>query len=499
MPDASILAAALQAAQLRPALTEIEAQIGAVEAELLELARHRLALETALAGAPTAWGDAHVAEVRRLVADRCDDLCLQLGRLHLERALRAGARADARAPEPRAVSGELPRRVPSEPLRVPGPPPDANAVERLRSHLSGTASDQLRRRAAVRFDPSLWRSLLDELGPVPPSLDREPEVRAELRRLLRAVRPERAEQWVALPPELQRNFISVIAARARCLQEPTVAGLVADLDPDRELNQLFSGLSGYLKREQPGFVHGLSRTHLPDGATWREDAFSLWERLTEAAAGHDVAAGPNPERALHDLDGVLRGEPEDDHVVTALQATIDAGVAQDDPRLIKALRPWLDLLGKHARFKVLRKAIRTENERDLAEASAPPPTAAIAADWPCWVLTRNRRAVMVGGEPREEARARLQATFGFAELQWGSIDQTRQLDSLADSLRQGGWDLLILLQGFVNHKSATKVIDACKDGPVPFVSVERGYGVERIREAIEQDLGRRVLAAELAD
>jgi hypothetical protein len=516
----------------RVSTTDLDAHVFDIEAELLLLARRRAALEASWAAQPTRWGDGELALLRSDLARTSDALCLQWGRLALERRLRQDQRpaveghGQADAPtqplrrvmpsETHAVAGlsqapppSLPAiavPVPQPPPRAPLPPalpPDPVAIERLKAHLTGTAGatgtvDASRRKPQSRFDAQLAKALIDELGPVPPALDKEPDARAELRRLLKAARPERFADWVVLPPDVQRALISVIASRARCLQQQPVAALLIDADAERDLNLLFSGLSGYLKREQPGFVHGLSRAHQPEGADWRHDAGLLWERLLRVLGDHHEQPTPNPERALHELDKVLDSDSPDervpdDKVVAALQAAVDAGVAQDDPRLVRMMRPWLDLLGRHARFKVLRKTIRNERDQDAQEAAAKPNS--LPVDWPWWHLTRGKRAAMVGGDPREEARTRLMQAFEMAELHWGAIDQTPQLDSLAESLRRGGWDVVVLLQSFVNHKTSNKIIDACKDGGVAFISVERGYGTERIRAAIEENLGRKSAAA----
>lgn len=491
-----------------PSLADRADAVERIDLELDELLDVSRRFAAALAGRAEVWDaaavrqlEAELAEKRRELIDRWVQAVLAV-RLTGVR-LRPENRQQLRRGEARAHSGmfeardrnsgafEARERTSSD-LVVPAMSPsgsylqlDDSQRQRLQAALSGqfpavTAAPQV-------FPAQLAQAVRAELGEVPPALDNEEAVRAELKLLVRCTRPERQDGWRSLPPDVQVSIIAHLAARARCLQEPPAAQILTQLDVDRQIETLFNALSRYTKEEAPGFVYGLARSHGARSESWHKDAMEHLNMLNELIAVRAEPAKANPEREIAKLEQMLADEAGDDAVVEQLDAVLAAGVTKTDARLVRLCRPKLELLGKHARFKPLRKAIKEVDESD----ENPDKQTGPAADWPHWAAVRGKRAALIGGEPREEPRARIQAAFEFAALSWESIDQVRQIDALANQIRSGGVDFMIILQSFVNHSVCGKIVDACRSAKVPFAAVERGYGVERIRLAIEQDLGKR--------
>lgn len=362
---------------------------------------------------------------------------------------------------------------------APAPPPDV-------SQLSGglrpgwTQAQQAAPRApAPAADPNDLAQVRASLAEHPTDLTGAEAVSAEVERLTGAIAPESTARWLRLPRGAQQALVGHVVARARYVQD--------ELDPTwltpasaPLLDRIFSAMTAYSKREQPGFVFGLMRTHKPVHASWDADARSWWERL-----GPELGArGGNPERALDALaDAIADGD--DDGIEAAARAALDAGVDPTDPRLVDAMSPFAELLKKSARFKKLRKAIRVAvtpaEDAEDDDSDSPLPD-----DWAWWRLVRGKRATVVGGDLREDARKRIQETFGFAMLDWVTTDHSRQLKVLATAIEGGSIEFVILLRRFIGHDVDRIIIPACKAAGVPWVSVERGYGITQIARSIER-------------
>lgn len=234
--------------------------------------------------------------------------------------------------------------------------------------------------------------------------------------------------WLGLLSDDQVLLGEWLAAELRALQE---AGGEEDAAPLRR------ALTEHQRTHQAGFVHGLALHHSPRRGSWAEDARWAWTTLERRAA-----------------------DEED---------TDELAIPGRTPRPpTTRLRP-------------------AAPEEDEAERDTPVPV-----DWPCFSCTRGKRAVLVGGDPREPNRLRLEAAFEFAELRWEKTEFTRNgLQKVRDRVRAGGVDLVIVLSRFVGHDTDQVIQPACREHGVPFVPVPKGYGVVGVRLAIERHLGGR--------
>ena len=173
-------------------------------------------------------------------------------------------------------------------------------------------------------------------------------------------------------------------------------------------------------------------------------------------------------------------------LVRAFAEALNAGVNPRDTRLVNLAASWLELL-EDARFRPLRRAVR-EDQGSL-DASLEKTYDAIPEDWDWWGRTQGRRAVMLGGSPREKNRARLEQEFRFSELVWDPAEHKRNvLQRLRSRIRSGGVDLVIVLRRFVGHDTDDVVVRSCKESGVDWVHVEHGYGVNQVQAAIERFL-----------
>ena len=339
----------------------------------------------------------------------------------------------------------------------------------------------------VPLDVDRLRDVLQPLAEPPRDIPSTGAVLDELRRLGDNTLPQRLSVWTDFPKEVQRALIGMCVARARHVQDEISADL-HPIDIEPMLDRFFSGMTAFSKREQPGFVFGLRRHHHPVGASWEDDAHRWW---SEVASRLPEPLAANPDRALDELRGLLEGdeEPDEERVVEQSIATLDAGLLPEDPRLVALMAPHLDKLRKHTRFKRLRKAIRdaaADDDEFAAEMSGTAPT--VDEAWTFFPLVRGRNAAIVGGDLTEDARERISEAFGFSSVEWLTTDSSRDVQGLVTAIRGGGIDFVIVLRRFIGQNVDRSVLPACRATGVPWVSVERGYGVPQIRAAIERFL-----------
>lgn len=477
------------AAQQRPsqsAEAQLEEAFLRGQAEVVEQQR-RLAMHLGrMAGDPRREADGW-QELEQL-RQRRDAALHEWSRVLLSWTLLGGG-VTLRAPSrgPRAPSPRSPVTVrPAEPPAAVGPPPDTADMQRLSEaglHNAWTRLPAIRPREVPEGAalPESLRALLASLGELP-SADRY-DAEAEMACLTLFTENDAVDRWAELPRPTQRALVATVAARARLLQDH----LNVDPVPDA-LDKVFSALTGFSKRAQPGFVFGLMRAHSPQhGETWRADA-EHWARALHAGATEEAAS--NPERCLAELVELAAQPEPGEAFVEAVLAALNAGVEADDPRLVRAVLGHTEQLKRHARFKKLRRAAREAEDQDAAsEAELSAPAAPVLpADWPFHSFVANKRAAIVGGDLREEARQRIQAAFGFASLDWVSTEHGRHIQALAAAVQGGTVDLVILLRRFIGHDVDRIVPPACRAAGVPWVSVERGYGVSQLRLGMERYL-----------
>lgn len=374
--------------------------------------------------------------------------------------------------------------APAAPAAPPSPPADLSALANVQIGPGWTRAVQAPPAPAKpEPQPAELRPVMALFGEVPRTLDTKDRVEAEIIRLATATASDQIGRWPDFPRDIQKSLVGMTVARARHLQDELTEGL---WDPARnaDLDRVFSAMTLYSKQRQPGFVFGLQRTHKPVHGSWRADALHFWTELQSWLNTH----GLNPEKVLAELDLLCSADPDGTEVIIqkALQA-LEAGVSSEDPRLVRILTPRQELLKKHAAFKKLRKAIRDAEDQDRefdAELSAP--AAEIPVDWAWWSLVRGRKAAIIGGDSREEARQRIHSAFGFQSLEWFTTDHSRNPATLAEAVRNGGIDFVIVLRRFIGHDTDRIVLPAARAANVPWVSVERGYGVAQIRLSIER-------------
>ena len=297
-------------------------------------------------------------------------------------------------------------RAPSNPPRLVPAPVSASPVSiaALASHMAAGGTFKVE---APASDWALVLALaLRDLLP-----GREAE--GDLDRIQKVI--DGRDAWKGLPAPIAVRLLELIAARLRSLQ---VAGV-----SDRRVDIAFSCVSAWLKKEKPGFAYGLMRDHRPRSGSWDEDVDAAVDDLYDALPAAE--ATPKVGKRLVALEGLvaeLSSCPAEvsDAVRAQIRSEVSAlltdGVSARNTRLVHIVAPVADdLTGPEMR--ALRRAARAM----VADAAAVPDgdeeaDGPMPEDWPWWSVTRGKRAVMVGGDPREPNRVRLEKAFEFADL-----------------------------------------------------------------------------------
>lgn len=94
------------------------------------------------------------------------------------------------------------------------------------------------------------------------------------------------------------------------------------------------------------------------------------------------------------------------------------------------------------------------------------------------------RVLVLGGDDRQGAAARLQAALGCAELHWERTDTVKRRQVAERVVRHGRWDLVLFLASFVSHTISIPVVRMCKQSGVAFAFVPHGYGAAAVLSAV---------------
>jgi hypothetical protein len=260
--------------------------------------------------------------------------------------------------------------------------------------------------------------LMDAIGP-PRSLETSVGVIEEADALDEVATDERQEQWARLPRSIQQLWLSMLVARTRALKDLQSA----TPEVKARVKVIIGRYPGWAKEHAPGHVNGLQVKHVPEHASWAQDAHHQWDALN-GLLGEDLVVrsdGPprrKPKRMARDDDGGPEVEPT----------------------------------------------------------------------WRLLPTVRGRKAIILGGDPREPNRERLERALMLASLDWPSIDGPRKVDAIVERIRRGTYEIVLVLQPYVAHKQANAIIEAAKDTAVPWALVE-GYGVSAVQAGLERFLG----------
>lgn len=411
--------------------------------------------------------DPEVAARHQAARQARDEAALALG-LAVLRALRAGqeVRLVVEVEEPLEVAEVLaPVALRAlAPVEADGP----LAPVALRALAEGIGHQGRAPRAEVTLTAAERASLTNLTLPL------EPQV--ELRTVQFLV--DRVERWVALVRKDEViAALHLLTARLRRLQAES--GELSSVDK-ANATALIRRLAAIVQESQVAFIHGLALRHLPSGGSWLADA-RRWATQLGGTSSPEVA----PLAQLR--DDLEAGRVADAELPRRFQAVVDSGVASHQAELLELAMPHLALLQGSGCCKTLLKRLRERQRQEDTQEFVDGEDLDI--DPSVLVATRGLRAVVVGGDERGQARERIQRAFGFTSLEWERGWEIRKAQALAERIRAGSVDCVIMLRRFISHKLGDQVVPACKESEVLIAWVPQGYGVRRIESSFAKAMG----------
>jgi hypothetical protein len=271
-----------------------------------------------------------------------------------------------------------------------------------------------------------------------------------------------------------------------------------------QLREIFPRLVGISKQYMPGYIEAFSRAFETNWDMYVSDAEEQLKLALDTARRdretdlrrrevqareieRQKLARQSGEAALDELKGVIARCQLPDEGVEEFQAALTRVVSSlgtSDPHLLELVRPFADLLnGKDFR------AMRRNLERvDPDEARRQENDSLREQFQDLITATRGRRAVMIGGAVREEARRSLLQVFDFDDLEWQPYESARpvMLKSLEQRVRNRGLDLLLILKEFVGHHVSDSLRPLCEEYGIPCLLVEHGYGAAQVADALRR-------------
>lgn len=250
------------------------------------------------------------------------------------------ANYDRRAPVRNPTVVQTVRRGTPRPEVVEYVPPRSSTWQRPAQVINDLDAETLRESLDLLTEPLVLHSAED--------------IRGELNNLLQGCTNQTLLDWASFPKPIQRSLVGHVVARARHVQDELPEEIFPP-DLSHDLDRIFSSMTAFSKREQPGFVFGLMRHHHPVGESWLSDAQKWWQDLINQLP-EDLR--PDPEGALEELGTLIAENADEGELVEQALTVLEDGMDSEDERLVKLMSPYRHLLKEHARFKKLRKAIR---------------------------------------------------------------------------------------------------------------------------------------------
>lgn len=302
------------------------------------------------------------------------------------------------------------------------------------------------------------------------------------------------DRW---PREARHAQLCVWLGKARKMQD--IGGLSGKEQDDLH-HQVFGRLNAVNKELTGLFIDALDRDYV---ANWDDYITQHQVRHQTLCKEHQELADQEEEKKqLQEKDlqrrrearkksetymselaarcGREESQQNSDEIVALTKVLLeDVSLEPSDPELVDLLFPIRDIFdNKGNTFRPLRRAFQTY-EAEIASRELKKRSEDMIE------LVRNKKAIMIGGSPRENNRHSLLDFFEFAELKWESCqgNEPRIVDRIEQSIRTGGVDMVIELTSLVGHH-VERLKPVCQESDIPFVRVARGYGVRALIGAL---------------
>ena len=291
-----------------------------------------------------------------------------------------------------------------------------------------------------------------------------------------------------------------------------------------QLREIFPRLVGISKQYMPGYIEAFSRTFETDWDAYVAEAADQLRQATEAvrrdrdrdvdhrrretpsASAPVSASSPargerEPERSsrpvrafssesLDHLRAVIAEHDLPNEGAQAFLAALTEAMSDlgpSDPRLLLMIRPYAELLASNE-FRMLRRNLERVDPDEALEKEA---LAYRERVTDLLEVTRGRRALLIGGDLREDRRRSIQIVFDFQVFDWVPFDRSRpgMLKSLEQRLTDGGFDLLFLHADSIGETLAESLAELAEEGGAVVLLTERGTSVADLAEILRNSRG----------
>lgn len=317
-------------------------------------------------------------------------------------------------------------------------------------------------------------------------------------------------RWVQdnLPSEEKESpyicswFGIIRSAREKWCPDHWLSSLNRHFIPPNGWSSALQDLQAKLEKLQQTQREDLEKelTLLEDTRRQRLGMLESFARLKKLSTSLDPSGSPDHPEAKKFLD--ILGQLLDSNMLSS-----------SHPELLHLAAPFANWLAEGKTFRSLRKHLRKRQDSDTSETEAPITVAHLPFDESDWqeeaavqpvtedamtsllnqILpqTRGLRALIVGGDEREEKRQRLQQRLQLKSLIWIPSEEgrIRKIEQAASRMESGQIELLILLLGFCGHSKVNRLIQTAKRHDVLCVPVDHGHGEVRVIRRIAYYLG----------
>ncbi|HVC94731.1 MAG TPA: hypothetical protein VND64_13610 [Pirellulales bacterium] len=251
-------------------------------------------------------------------------------------------------------------------------------------------------------------------------------------------------------------------------------------------------LSRYMSKDEPAD---------PNGFRDAGDRLSYLESCVQVAQRRESQRGELIDEAQDIVRSVLSPEVSDvapvlERLEFVVAALVGLGVGPRDAKLRKVVKPLCehdlpeyigDLL------KAALEAARTRAATDTIGADT-----ALKRKWSDKVnevrlIFNGKRVILVGGEPRAEATAKMADAFQCT-VQHETPAAHSSLDYLEDAIRHRDTAVVLLLIKLSSKGYGPQLQQLCRRAGIPLVRLKAGYGVERIAAEVLAQAGKRLSA-----
>lgn len=100
---------------------------------------------------------------------------------------------------------------------------------------------------------------------------------------------------------------------------------------------------------------------------------------------------------------------------------------------------------------------------------------------------RKKKALIYGGDPRPHTVRDMQNKMGYKSVLW--VRKRRKTESAVGQVYRGKYDHVYVLLRYGSHRFVNELRDACKESAATFIPVKHGYGLKRLKMALQRAQG----------